>query len=71
MSMPEQVITLIAAMNRVFVPIPVKEIPSFRDKILTYIHTNHPEIIKTIENGTDASDQLKLQVLSAIAEMTQ
>ena len=49
LSMAEQVITLCAANNKLFMGIPTKDVKKFQMDMLNYFATVHPEISEEIE----------------------
>lgn len=67
-SMADQVITLVAATNRVFANIPVEEIKPFQGEMLDYIHRSHAEIVTDLETNKTLGDDLKEAIMSAVNE---
>lgn len=68
MSLSQQVITLVCAIGRKFVNIPVKEIKVYQKKLLTYFQELHSDIVDEIETDKVLSDELKKQILKAADE---
>lgn len=67
-SMADQVITLVAATNRVFANLPVEEIKSFQGEMLEYIHRSHAEIVTDLETNKKLEDPLKDAIIAAVDE---
>ncbi len=68
LSMAEQVITLVAATGRAFLPVPVDKIKEFQMGLLAFIEEEHPEIIRELSETLDLSDALRKAILAAAAE---
>ncbi len=71
MSLHKQVILLCAASNKLFLDIPAKQIAAFREELVTYIETQYPQMVQTIDGVQIMTDQLKGQILSAVKEFKQ
>ena len=67
-SMADQVMTLVAATNRVFANLPVEEIKGFQGEMLEYIHKNHAEIVNDLETNKKLEDHLKDAIIAAVDE---
>ncbi len=67
-SMPEQVIILLTATNKMMADIPVTDIAKFRTEMLDYFKTSNPEIIEELENKKVLTDELKEAILKAASE---
>ncbi len=68
LSLHEQVISLIAAENRLMSDINVKKIKEFQKKLLEYFDVQHPEIGEEIEEKTVLTDELKEKIISYTKE---
>ncbi len=68
MSLHEQVITLCAATNKLFLDVPVPELKDFQGKLLAYMDEKHPEIGNEIEQMKSLSDELVQKIISAVKE---
>ena len=64
MSLAEQVVTLVAATSRLFIPIPKELIKVTQLGLLDYFHSNYPEIMKRIDNDKDLTDELKESIVA-------
>ena len=67
-SMADQVMTLVAATNRVFANLPVEEIKGFQGEMLEYIHKNHAEIVNDLETNKKLEDHLRDAIIAAVDE---
>ena len=63
MSLHRQVITLICAQARLFVDVPVKEIKSVQQELLTYFEQYNSAVCHKIEHGKTFSDALKNEII--------
>ncbi len=68
MSLHEQVISLVAAGNRMLLDVPVLKIKGFQKEMLSYFERKQPEIIQEIEEKKVLSDELKQSIIDAVAE---
>ncbi|MCH5201946.1 MAG: F0F1 ATP synthase subunit alpha [Oscillospiraceae bacterium] len=64
----QQVISLVAAENKIMLDVPAKNIKSFQMEMLSYFEAKHPEIIKEIADTAALSDQLKDKIIQVAAE---
>ena len=64
----DQVIVLVAAMNRLFMDCEIEKIPEKRDELCRYFETNHPLICARIDDSRDLEEDLKRSILSAAKE---
>ena len=62
-SMPEQVVLLLTATNKLMADIPVHEIKQFGTELLEYFKINHPEILKEIEETGELPDSLLAKII--------
>jgi len=63
MSQHEQVIVLVAAMNHMFVDIPVKEIADEKIKLCEYFEANAADICQKIDDEGVLTDELKASII--------
>lgn len=68
LSMAEQVITLCAANNRLFVGIPEKDVKKIQLEMLDYIRDNNSEIIHELETQKVLTEELTEEILKAVQE---
>ena len=68
LSMPEQVITLVAATNKAFLDVEAKKIKETQRGLLKFIKEDHNEIIEELETSKVLSDDLKDEILKATEE---
>ena len=68
LSMAEQVITLCAANGRMFIELPAEQVKDFQMKLLEYMKTEHPELIRVIEMNQTLDPELNGQILDAVKE---
>ncbi len=68
MSTAEQVITLVAAMNKLFLSVPANSIAATRKAVIDHIRTAHPDIIEAIGSGAALDDALRARIVDAAAE---
>ena len=68
LSMAEQVITLCAANGRMFIDLPAEQVKDFQMKLLEYMKTEHPELIRVIEMNKTLDPELNGQILDAVKE---
>ena len=67
-SMADQVITLVAAVNRTFSDLPVEDIKPFQGEMLEYIHRVHPEVVNELETKKTLEDSLRADIIKAADE---
>ena len=67
-SMPEQVIILVVATNKMMADLPTAQISRFRTELLEYFNISRPDIIRELEEGKVLSDELKESILESAAE---
>jgi F-type H+-transporting ATPase subunit alpha len=65
LSMAEQVITLVAATNKLFLNVDIKKVKQTQMDMLAYFKDAEPDIIKEIEEGKVLTDDLKEHILEA------
>ena len=68
LSMPEQVITLVAATNKAFLDVEAKKIKETQMGLLKFMKEDHNEIIEELETSKVLSDDLKDEILKATEE---
>ena len=66
LSMAQQVITLVAAIGRKFVGVPVDEIKDYQSDMLDYFEASHRDIIEEIEKTKNLDDEMKNRILEAV-----
>ena len=65
LSMSEQVITLVAATNKLFLNVDIKKVKQTQMDMLAYFKDAEPDVIKEIEEGKVLTDDLKEHILEA------
>lgn len=68
LSLHEQVITLIAATNKLMLDVEKKEIKGFQKEMLSYFDSVHPEIGREIEEKKVLDDQLIAKIIETAKE---
>ena len=68
LSMAEQVVTLCVSTGKQMLDVPLADIKDFQMELLAYIEKEHPEIIRTLEEGKVLTDETKEAILAAAAE---
>lgn len=68
MSLSQQVITLVGAVGRKFMDVPVDGLKKYQAKLLEYFAESRKDIIDEIESGKVLGDALKQDILGAIDE---
>ena len=63
MGLHRQVITLICAQARLFIDIPIKEIKSVQEELLTYFEQHNSAVCHKIRHGKTYSDKLKNEII--------
>lgn len=66
LSLAKQVITLVAAIGRRFVDVPVDEIKKYQNDMLEYFENSYFDIINEIEDKKVLDDKLKEEILKAV-----
>lgn len=66
MSLAQQVVTLVGAIGKKFVKIPVARLKTYQADLLAYFADSHSDILSEIENMKTLDDSLKEAVLDAI-----
>ena len=69
LSMPEQVITLCAANNKLFMGIPHDELKKFQMEMLQYVKENNKELILELDEKKVLTDELVEEILKTVQEM--
>jgi len=67
-SMPEQVITLVAAEAKVMLLVDVPHIADFRQRMLQWFTDVHPEIVDEIRTNKVLTDELKANIIKYATE---
>lgn len=68
LSMAEQVITLLAANERIFTEVPASDIKKFQMEMLEGFAVDHTDLISQIETTKKLSDSLKESIIEAVKE---
>jgi F-type H+-transporting ATPase subunit alpha len=68
MSLSEQVITLVGAIGKKFITVPIEQLKAYQKGLLEFVEENHSEIINEIETQKVLDDSLKANILKAIDE---
>ena len=68
LSMPQQVITLCVACNKVMLDIPVERIKGFQESLLRFFDTQHPEIIQELDEKKVLTPELTQTILELAKE---
>ena len=68
MSVAKQVILLCAANDKLLVDVPADKMEAFKDDLMAFMETEHPEIVSEITDTGKISDELKEQVLTAVKQ---
>ncbi len=66
LSLAQQVITLVAAIGKKFVDVPVSEIKKYQGEMLEYFENSYFEIISEINDKKVLTDELKDRILEAV-----
>ncbi|MFQ7221232.1 MAG: F0F1 ATP synthase subunit alpha [Lachnospiraceae bacterium] len=69
LSMAEQVITLCAANNKLFMGIPAKDVKKFQMDMLDYVRDHNGEIIHELEDKKVLTDELVEEIIRTVKEM--
>ena len=71
LSMAEEVIILVAATNKVFLPVDVSEVKNKKLEMLEYFHSAHKDIVDEIEEKQVLTDELKEKIVAAAKEFIE
>ena len=71
LSMAEEVIILVAATNKVFLPVEVSEVKKKKLAMLEYFHSAHKDIVDEIEEKQVLTDELKDKIVAAAKEFIE
>ncbi len=66
MSLADQVITLVGAIGKKFINVPVEKIKKYQADMLEYFEDNCSDIVDEIQNGKTLTDELRNKILNAI-----
>ncbi len=69
LSMAEQVITLCAANNKLFMGIPTKDVKKFQMDMLDYVRDHNGEIIHELEDKKVLTDELVEEIIRTVKKM--
>jgi len=67
-SMPEQVITLVAANGRIMEDIPEDDIKKFQMGLIDYVHEEHNDIIRNLLSSKILDEETRQQIIEASEE---
>ena len=65
----EQVITICAANNKLFMGIPTKDVKKFQMDMLDYVRDHNGEIIHELEDKKVLTDELVEEIIRTVKEM--
>ena len=68
LTMAEEVITLVAATGKLFIPVPVEKVKQTQLDMLEYFKNAKSELIRELEETKNLSDELKEKILEAAKE---
>ncbi|MCD8368408.1 MAG: F0F1 ATP synthase subunit alpha [Clostridiales bacterium] len=71
LSMADQVITLVAALNQAFLEVPLKDIKGMQAQMLDWFHTQHGEVQRELERSKELSPTLRQQISMLAKEFVQ
>ena len=66
MSLADQVITLVGAIGRKFIDVPIDDLKAYQAKLLAYFNESCFDIVNEIQTGKTLTDELKDRILAAI-----
>ena len=69
--MAEEVIILVAATNKVFLPVEVSEVKKKKLEMLEYFHSAQKDIVDEIEEKQVLTDELKDKIVAAAKEFIE
>ena len=68
MSLADQVITLVAAGNRLFLDVEIKKTKDFQLRLLDFFHVEHKEIVDEINTNKVLNQELTDKIVAAVKE---
>ena len=68
MSLAQQIVTLVGAIGKKFVDVPVEKLKAYQGRLLEYFADNRSDIMDEIQQFKVLSDELKQEILNAIDE---
>ena len=71
MTVEDQVIQIYAAVKGYLMPVEVKEVPEFEEKLLAFMHANYPEVGQDIAATKVLSKENEAVLVKAIGEFTK
>ena len=71
LSLSEQVVTLVAAIGKVFLEVPVEEVVDKREKLLRHFHRFEPLLMQRIEKDKVLSDEDKAEIIRVAKEFME
>ena len=70
-SVTNQVLIIFAVINNFLKEVPVNLIGEYQEDMFEFIDTMHPEIIKTLKETKDLSQELEGEISAALSEFTK
>ena len=70
-SVTNQVLIIFAVINNFLKEVPVNLIGEYQEDMFEFIDTMHPEIIKTLKETKDLSQELEGEISAALGEFTK
>ena len=64
----EEVILLVCALGRLFIPIPEKQINKVAEDLLNYFENNRPDLADRIDGADTLTDEMKKEILNTATE---
>ncbi|WP_130861555.1 F0F1 ATP synthase subunit alpha [Bacilliculturomica massiliensis] len=68
MSLHDQVISLVAATNKLMLSVPVREIKRFQREMLDYMEEKHGELVEKIEKEKVLTDEMIQEIVAGVKE---
>ena len=61
----EQVIMLVAALNKIMLSVPANEIPEFRKGLISHVESQLPDLCRRIDSTGEFSEEIRSEIISA------
>jgi F-type H+-transporting ATPase subunit alpha len=68
LSLSQQVVSLVAAENKLMIDVDITKIKSFQMDLIAYFEAKYPDVMKQIEDEQVLTDELKEKILSVTKE---
>ncbi len=68
LSMPEQVVTLVAATNKIFIDVPIEKVKRFQMEMIDFFSGMHKDIFDALNTQKVLTDELKQQIIDVAGE---